>query len=125
MVDFGSAIYYLGMNVTQDCTNRILRLGQLGYLEQVLRTYAMLESKPVATLMDTSLVAATTDHYCTNKFRLQYQSAVESLMYSMLGTRLDISFAVPVVSRHACNPDSFHWQAVKCIFRYLKGSIQL
>ena len=108
------------MTVTRDRTNRILCLGQLGYLEQVLRTHEMLDSKPVASPIDTSLLAATTDHHCTNEFRLQYQSAVGSLMYAMVRTQPDISFAVSVVSRHASNPDSLHWQAVKRIFRYLK-----
>ncbi len=70
MMHLGSATYYLGMTVIRDHTNRILRLGKLGYFEQVLRTYGMLDSKPVATPMDTSLVAATTDRHCTNKFRL-------------------------------------------------------
>ncbi len=97
IVDLGSATYYLRMTVTRDCTNRILRLGQLGYLEQVLGTNRMLDSKPIATLIDTSLVAATIDHHCTNEFRLQYQSAVGPLMYAMLGTRTDISFALFVV----------------------------
>ncbi len=46
-------------------------------------------------------------------------------MYVMLGTRSHISFVVSVVSRNASNPDSLHWQAVECIFRYLKGSILL
>ncbi len=46
-------------------------------------------------------------------------------MYATLGTRPDISFAMSVLSRHASNPDSLHWQAVKRIFRYLKESIQL
>ena len=86
MVDLGSASYYLGMTVTRDRTNHILRLGQVGYLEQVLRTHGMWDSKPVATPMDSSLVAATTDHQCANEFRLQYQSTVGSLMYAMLGS---------------------------------------
>ncbi len=68
MLDLDSATYYLGMTATRDRTNRILYLGQLGYLEQVLRMYGMLDSKHLATPMDTSLVAATTDHSCTNEF---------------------------------------------------------
>ena len=39
--------------------------------------------------------------------------------------RPDIAFAISVVIRHASNPDSLHWQAVKRIFRYLKGSLKL
>lgn len=125
MVDLCSISYYLGMTVIRDCTNRILCLGQVGYLEQVLRTHGMWDSKPVATPIDSSLVAAATDYQCKNKFRLQYQSAVGLLMYAMLGTQPDIAFAVSVVSRHASNPKSPHWQAVKRIFRYLKGSLKL
>ncbi len=125
IVDLGSATYHLRIIVIQYRTNRILCLGQLGYLDQVLRTNRILDSKPVATPIDTSLVTATIDHHCTKEFRLQYQSAVGSLMYAMLRTQPDISFAVSVISQYASNPDSFHWQANKRIFRYLKGSIQL
>ena len=125
MVDLGPVSYYLGMTVARNCINRILSLGQVGYLEQVLRTHGMWDSKLVATPMDSRLVAAATDYQCTNEFRLQYQSAVGSLMYAMLGTRPDIAFAVSVLSRHASNPNSLYWQAVKRIFRYLKGSLKL
>ncbi len=125
MVDFGSASYYLRMTVTRDRTNRTFRLGQVGYLEQVLWTYGMWGSKLLATLMNFFLVASATDYQYANEFRLQYQSAVGWLMYAMLGTRPDIAFAVSIVSRYASNPDSLHWQAVKRIFRYLKRSLKL
>ncbi len=46
-------------------------------------------------------------------------------MYAMLGTRSNLTFAVSVVSQHASNPDFLHWQAVKQIFRYLKGNLKL
>ena len=52
-----------------------------------------------------------------------YQSAVGSLMYAMLGTRPDISFAVGAVSQYSSNPGELHWRAVKRIFRYLKGTV--
>jgi hypothetical protein len=43
-------------------------------------------------------------------------------MYASLGTRPDIAFAVQTVSRFATNPGMAHWDAVKRIFHYLKGS---
>ena len=79
MVDLGSVSYYLGMTVTRERINRILRLGQVDYLEQVLRTYDIWDCKPVATPMDSALVAAATDYQCKSEFRLQCQSAVGSL----------------------------------------------
>jgi hypothetical protein len=46
-------------------------------------------------------------------------------MYASLGTRPDITFAVQTVSRFATNPGLIHWEAVKRIFRYLKGTREL
>ena len=36
------------------------------------------------------------------------QSAIHSLMYVMLGIRLDIAYAVSVVSRYGFNPNKSH-----------------
>ncbi|RVW84134.1 Retrovirus-related Pol polyprotein from transposon TNT 1-94 [Vitis vinifera] len=51
-----------------------------------------------------------------------YSSVVGSLMYAMVCTRPDLAFAVSVVSRFMSNPGKAHWEAVKWIMRYLKGS---
>ena len=57
--------------------------------------------------------------------RVPYASAVGSLMYAMLCTRPDICFAVGMVSRYQSNLGPVHWQAVKRIFRYLRGTSNL
>jgi hypothetical protein len=54
-----------------------------------------------------------------------YHEAVGSLMYASLGTRPDITFAVQAVSRFSTKPGLAHWEAVKQIFRYLKGTREL
>jgi len=46
-------------------------------------------------------------------------------MYAMLCTRPDICFAVGLVSRYQRNPRPTHWQAVKRIMRYLRGTTDL
>ncbi|RVW41518.1 Retrovirus-related Pol polyprotein from transposon TNT 1-94 [Vitis vinifera] len=46
-----------------------------------------------------------------------------SLMYAMVCTRPDIAHAVGVVSRFMSRPGKQHWEAVKWILRYLKGSL--
>ncbi len=79
----------------------------------------------MATPIDSFLVAAVTDYECANNFYLQYQSAIGSLMYAMLGTGPDTAFAVSVVGRYALDPNSLHWQAVKRIFCYLKRILKL
>jgi len=51
-----------------------------------------------------------------------YASAVGSLMYAMVCTRPDIAHAVGVVSRFMSDPGEKHWEGVKWILRYLKGT---
>ena len=54
-----------------------------------------------------------------------YASAVGSLMYAMVCTRPDIAHAVSTVSRFMSNPGRPHWETVKWILRYLRGSTNL
>ena len=60
-----------------------------------------------------------------NMASVPYSFTVESLMYAMVCTRPDIAHAVGVVSRFMVNPSKDHWEAVKWIFRYLRGSSKL
>ena len=57
--------------------------------------------------------------------RVPYASAVGSLMYVMVCTRPDIAYSVGVVSRFLSNPGRHHWEAVKWIMRYLRGTSKL
>ena len=51
-----------------------------------------------------------------------YASAVGSLMYAMVCTRPDIKHAVGVVSKYMANSGKEHWEAVKWLLRYLRGT---
>ena len=51
--------------------------------------------------------------------KIPYVLAIESLMYAMLCTRLDIALTVSVMSRYQTNPDEEHWIAMKNILKYL------
>lgn len=53
---------------------------------------------------------------------IPYKFVVGSLMYAMVSTRLYISHAVGVVSKFMSNPGKPHWEAVKYILWYLKGT---
>ena len=54
--------------------------------------------------------------------KVPYSSAVGSLMYAMVCTRLDIAHAVGVVSRYMNDPSKEHWMAVKWILRNLRST---
>ncbi|GJV19240.1 retrovirus-related pol polyprotein from transposon TNT 1-94 [Tanacetum coccineum] len=54
--------------------------------------------------------------------RVPYASAVGSLMFAMICTRPDIAHAVGVVSRYMAELGREHWEAMKSILIYLKGT---
>ena len=54
-----------------------------------------------------------------------YRSIVGELMYIAIGTRPDIMYAVSHLSRFGANPGQMHWNALKHLLRYLKGTIDI
>ena len=54
-----------------------------------------------------------------------YKEAIGSLMYLSTGTRPDITFAVYRASRYMEKPTKLHWDAVKRILKYIKGTHNL
>ncbi|XP_058776952.1 secreted RxLR effector protein 161-like [Vicia villosa] len=53
-----------------------------------------------------------------------YASVVGCLMYVMVCTRLDLAQAVSQVCKFMSKPGKRHWETVKCIFMYLKGTMR-
>ncbi|KAH9800550.1 Integrase catalytic domain-containing protein [Citrus sinensis] len=51
------------------------------------------------------------------------QCAVGSIMYAMVCTRPDLAHRVGVISRFMGNPGKDHWNAVKWVLRYLRGTV--
>jgi len=51
-----------------------------------------------------------------------YMSLIRALMYTAIGTQPDIAFAVGALSRFLSNPGRQHWNEVKCVLSYLKGT---
>ena len=92
----------------------------------MLRRYGFDDLKLVSLPMETSIRLTSAQSPSTTQVahmrNIPYHEAVGSLMYASLGTRLDITYAVQTVSHFSKNPGPAHWEAVKRIFRYLKGS---
>ena len=127
MKDLGVAKQILGMRITRDRKNRTLNLSQSEYIKKVLKRFNMQDAKAVSTPLASHF--KLTKEMCpkaqeeVNKMsNIPYSSVVGSLMYAMVCTRPDIAHAVGVVSRFMSNPGMEHWNAVKWILRYLKGT---
>ncbi|XP_074362014.1 secreted RxLR effector protein 161-like [Apium graveolens] len=54
---------------------------------------------------------------------VSYLSAIGALMYLANNTRPDIAFVVNLLARFSSDPTKRHWDGIKHIFRYLRGTI--
>ena len=57
--------------------------------------------------------------------KIPYASAIGSIMYVMLCTRPDVSFALSMTNRYQQDPGEGHWTAVKNILKYLRRTRDL
>ncbi|RVW79759.1 Retrovirus-related Pol polyprotein from transposon TNT 1-94 [Vitis vinifera] len=127
MKDLGAAKKILGMEIWRDRDAGLLYVSQQKYIEKLMQAFHMDHSKPVSTPLaqhfkfDHSTLPSTDEEVEYMK-SVPYSSVVGSLMYAMVCTRPDLAFAISVVSRFMSNPGKAHWEAVKWIMRYLKGS---
>ena len=77
-------------------------------------------STPIAPHFKLSaLQCPSTDKDIEYMSRVPYSSDVGSLMYAMVCSRPDLSYAMSLVSRYMANPGKEHWKVVQWIFRYL------
>jgi len=130
ITDLDELHWLLGIEIKRDRERCTIHLSQRSYIESILRRYGLFDLKPVSIPMDTNICLTTAQSPSTTSEYAQmrnvpYHEAVGSLMYAALGTRPDITFAVQTASCFSTKPRPAHWEAVKRIFRYLKGTMNL
>ena len=101
MKDFGEAAYILGIKIYRDRSRRLIALCQDTYLEKVLKRFKMEDSKKgsLPTLSGKPLSkkqCPTTVAEREYMSSVPYASAIGSIMYAMICTRPDVSYALSV-----------------------------
>ena len=124
MKDLGEASYILGIKIYRDRSKRLLGLSQSTYINKVLERFKMDSSKkgyvPMASGRPLSKGQSPVSKVDRDRMnRVPYASAIGSIMYAMLCTRLDVSYALSMTSRYQCNLGELHWTTVKNILKYL------
>ena len=99
----------------------------MNYVKKVLKDFRMQRSKPVSTPLVTHFT--NFQKLCQHSLRkkrstshVPYSSVVGSMMYAIVCTHSNISHAVSVVNEYMINLGKEHWQAVKWILQYLRGT---
>ncbi|GJZ70910.1 retrovirus-related pol polyprotein from transposon TNT 1-94 [Tanacetum coccineum] len=117
----GQMSFFLGLQVSQ--SPRGIFINQAKYALETLKKYGMDLSNPVDTPMvdrlklDEDLMGIPVD-------QTRFRGMVGSLMY-LTASRPDLVFAVCMCARYQAKPTKKHFEAIKRVFRYLKGTINM
>ena len=100
-------------------------MSQDTYIDKILKWFNMQDSKKGFLLMSHGITLSKTQCPATpdeqERMReIPYASAIGSIMYAMLCTCPDVSYALSVTSRYQSNFSETHWTTVKSILMYLR-----
>ena len=126
-VTHGPMDYYVGFQVHRNPATHTIFINQARYVSDIIQRFKLDVANHVSTPADTHNPLQATqgpDDLPLPSF-VPYREAVACLMYAMVLTRPDIAFAVSRVAKFTSNPCQSHWTAVKRIFRYLSGTVNL
>ncbi|GJZ96209.1 retrovirus-related pol polyprotein from transposon TNT 1-94 [Tanacetum coccineum] len=117
----GQISFFLGLQISQN--PRGIFINQSKYANEILKKFDLHKSDPV----DTPMVERTKldeDLSGTPVDQTKYRSMIGSLMY-LTASRPDLVFVVCMCARYQSRPTKKHLEAVKRVFRYLQGTINM
>nr|GEV60400.1 retrovirus-related Pol polyprotein from transposon TNT 1-94 [Tanacetum cinerariifolium] len=121
MLMMGQMSFFLGLQISQ--SPRGIFINQSKYASKIVKKYGMLSSDSV----DTPLVEKSKlDEDQQGKLvdSTLYRGMIGSLMY-LTPSRPDLTYAVCLCARYQAKPTEKHLNAVKRVFQYLKGTIDM
>lgn len=125
--DLGPLTRCLGINVRQNKGEGTIELDQSDYIESLLTHFGMEACRPTGTPMDPigGSSGSIASNSAFNPADVPYQRAVGSLLYLVQATRPDLAHVVGVISRFNQSYEECHWNMVKRVLRYVRGTKDL
>ncbi|GJR95952.1 retrovirus-related pol polyprotein from transposon TNT 1-94 [Tanacetum coccineum] len=117
----GELNFFLGLQIKQ--MEDGIFFNQSKYIKEMLKKFGLEDSKPTKTPMSTE-IKLTKDDEADSVDSSKYRGMIGSLLY-LTASRPDIMFSVCLCARFQENPKTTHLEAVKRIFRYIRGTSHL
>ncbi|GKA78712.1 retrovirus-related pol polyprotein from transposon TNT 1-94 [Tanacetum coccineum] len=113
--------FFLGLQISQ--SPRVIFINQSKYASKIIKKYALLTTDSIDTPL-VEKIKLDEDLQGKQVDVTLYCGMIGSLMY-LTSSRPDLIYVVCLCARYQANPTKKHLQAVKQIFRYLKGTINI
>ena len=128
--DMGSLKLVIGLEVIRNEEQGTIAISQGHFIDELTVRYRQ-ESAPISpTPLSSGFEFTGEDSPSTEADKeemasIPYRSLVGALMYIMIGTCPDISFAVGCLSRYLINPGKRHWDQALRVLNYLRATRNL
>src|SRR5260370_21072962 len=110
MKDLGPIHWFLGLEITWDRVQCLISGSQTQYINDIVSHFGFTSSHPTSTPIPINFKLPLLDSPEIDAH--DYQSHIGSIMYAMLGTRPDITYAVGALSQFSANPGTDHLSVV-------------
>ncbi|KAJ9559249.1 LOW QUALITY PROTEIN: hypothetical protein OSB04_013863 [Centaurea solstitialis] len=109
MKDMGLSYVILGIKITR--TQNSLVLSQTHYVDKILEKFYKGDTSITKTPSDTKRIVL---------YKVEYSRILDSLMYLMSCTRLDLAYAVSKLSKYTSNASVEYWRSITRLLRYTR-----
>jgi hypothetical protein len=130
MKDLGKTKFCLGFQI-EHLLNGIL-VHQSTNIEKVLKHFHLNKAHPLSTPMVVRSLDVKKNPFHPQEVgeetlgpEVPYLNAIGALMYLANCTRPDIAFSINLLARYSSIPTLRHWNGVKHLLRYLRGTIDM
>ncbi|GJV23619.1 retrovirus-related pol polyprotein from transposon TNT 1-94 [Tanacetum coccineum] len=117
----GESNFFRGLQIKQ--LDDGIFFNQSKYIKEMHKKFGLEDSKPIKTPMS-SETKLTRDEDGESIDNIKYHGMIGSLLY-LTASRSNIMFSVCLCARFQEDPKTSHLEAVKRIFRYIKGTTYL
>ena len=120
--NLGDLSIYVGLTITRDRPNKLIYISQGEYAERILKMFGMENCNSLSTPMLPSQCSPSGGSLLNDADKSLYQKLIGCLLYLVHGSRPDLAYVVIRLSQHSSAPYSHHWDAIKRVLRYLRGT---
>ncbi|UYV73987.1 hypothetical protein LAZ67_11001719 [Cordylochernes scorpioides] len=115
---------FVGLEIDKDKEKGLIFLSQTSYIKRILDKFNMTSCNSSGTPVDPNMKLTRENiNDSHDMHNIPYAEAIGCLMFLAVCTRPDIAFTVNKLSRFMAAPVLTHWNALKRIFKYLKGTL--
>lgn len=122
-IRYNEAEYFVGIQIERDRKRGTLKLHEAAYAQKVLSRFNHSDCSPVSVPADPGIKFSKNCEDDEDSGLFPYREAIGSMMYLMVATRPDLAFIVSVLSQFTEKPSRDHWNGVKRVLRYIKGTM--